>query len=791
MNIRSQIAACACAAFFITMPLAHAAPIAPLKFDFGKATSPVFPGFTAVTDKNIMTADASFGFVGTAPTAFDELRPNPLEGDFVYSKGKSTFRVNLPNGDYKAWFLYGNSRYTQRVLVPLPMKYQIDINGKSAVSDPINGWQELYSEKYFYRGYSYIYHANDDFYAKFVAPNFKEATAAFTVTDGHADFTLQDIPLDAMEIYSADATAAATAEDDIAYLHKQLRRYTVINEIKHTADNPDPAYSAQDVKTGYVTYSRFPTDAPYANDRPLPEEINSAPSAFVAQDQKANLAVSILPLQDLKNVKVSVSDLSDKNSGAKIAADDVKIQYIALQEISARNAARSNSPSYSFQVEPIFIKPFPANFDLMDKGINRTILLTVDATQNTKPGIYEGTLNIAPENAPAKKVLLKVRVLPIKLPPLSIPAGRYAMDSDFYYNLYWSKSITDPSFVDYVWAKQKMRMQWAKDMGLTSIALSDDMRGDILSDPMRLNPDGRFVRWMDLYRDMGFKAMPWYGFQALTTYSDRGDTYGFGGSKRFSPEWTAKYRQLIESIRDTGKARHWPEIIFYLSDELSNEGAEGGAEGLKRIAASDGIPGIRRISSVNGIHEHAMIGKEDILMPNLAFPITPEVLDEMKAKNTTLSVYNVGDLRYTWGYYLSRVGAQGRFQWYQNSGMGFPFDDFDSQYGDSVYSAFVAGPNGPISELYALDMRDGLDDFRYLTLLKTLMNKTTNKNSAGYKAAQKVMAEVEAQDVDLRNATTGNLDAQAAGFNPNAKIWSPQTCERIRWEVAQAILQLQ
>jgi hypothetical protein len=71
------------------------------------------------------------------------------------------------------------------------------------------------------------------------------------------------------------------------------------------------------------------------------------------------------------------------------------------------------------------------------------------------------------------------------------------------------------------------------------------------------------------------------------------------------------------------------------------------------------------------------------------------------------------------------------------------------------------------------------------------MNKTTDKNSAGYKAAQKVMAEVEAQDVDLRNATTGNLDAQAAGFSPSAKIWSPQTCERIRWEVAQAIMELQ
>lgn len=782
MKIHAKLFAAVLASSLAIAPAIHAAP---LKFDFGTATSPVFPGFTQVTDQTLFGANTTFGFVKTAPKAYDEIRPNPLEGDFVYSNGKSTFRVNLPNGQYKAWFLYGNSRYTQRVLVPFPMKYQIDINGKNAVDDGIKDWQDFYTEKYFFRGYSYIYHNGSDFYAKYVAPNFKQKEASFEVTDGHADFTLNDIPLCAMEIYPA--SEAAQAEDDIAYLQKELRRYTIITEQKHTPDNPTPAYSAQDQKQGFVTYSRFPTDAPYVNDRPLPEEINSAPSAFLAQNQKANLSVTILPLQDLKNVKVTVSDLNDKSSGAKINAADVAIQYIAQQEVTA-DGSRAKSPAYTYEVKPMFIKPFPANFDLMDKGINRTILLTVNADSNKKPGIYEGTLNITPENAPAKKVLLKVRVLPINLPPLSIPAGRYAMDSVFYYNYYWSKVITDDSFRDYVWDMQKKNMQWTKDMGLTSIALSDDMRGDILADPMRFKDDSRFVRWMDLYRDMGFKAMPWYGFQSLSSSSSNMQNLG---KDRFSPEWTKNYRELIEKVRDMGKERNWPEVLFYLSDELSNEGAEGAADGLKRITASDGISGIRRISSVNGPYEHVLIGKEEILMPNFAFPITQEILDEMKAKNTTLWLYNVGDLRYTWGYYPFRVDAKGRFQWFNSTGNCFPFDDFDSDYGDTVYSAFVAGPNGPISLVNSLNMRDGLDDFRYLTLLKDLMNKATNKNSAGYKAAQKVMDEVNAQDVDLRNSGTGDMDAQAAGFNPSAKIWSPQTCERIRWEIAQAIMELQ
>ena len=769
-------------------PAISAAPLNPRvgKFDFGTEKSAVFPGFTRVSDKTISGADASFGFVKTAPKGYDDLRPNPLEGDFVYSKDKSTFRVNLPNGEYKAWFLYGHSRYGQRVLVPLPMQYQIDINGKSAVSDAIKNWQEFYTEKYFFRGYSYIYHANDDFYAKYVAPNFKEATASFTVTNGYADFTLQDIPLCALEIYSI--SEAPQAEDDIAYLHKELRRNTLIKNVTPPADNPDPVYSAQDKKQGFVTYSRFATNPPSVNDRPLPEEINSAPSVFLAQNQKANLSVSILPLQDLKNVKVTVSDLSDKSSGAKIAATDVDIQYIAQQEVTA-DSSRTKSPAYTYKVKPIFIKPFPANFELMDKGINRTILLTVNADQNTKPGIYEGTLNIAPQNAPAKKVLLKVRVLPINLPPLSIPAGRYAMDSAFYYNYYWSKTITDDSFRDYVWAMQKKNMQWAKDMGLTSIALSDDMRGDILADPMRFKDDSRFVRWMDLYRDMGFKAMPWYGFQAMSSSSSNMQNLG---KDRFSPEWTKNYRELIEKVRDLGKERHWPEVVFYLSDELSNHGAEGAADGLKRAAASADIPGIRRISSVNGPYEHVLIGKEEILMPNFAFPITQPILDEMNAKNTTLWLYNVQDSRFTWGYYPFRVGAKGRFQWFNSTGNCYPFDDFDSGYGDTVYSAFVAGPNGPVSMVNALNMRDGLDDFRYLTLLKQLVNSAKDTNSPAYKDAQGVLAEVAALDVDLRNYAGNKMtDAQATGFDAGAKLWSPEKCERMRWRIAEAIMGLQ
>lgn len=784
MKIHHKVIGCLCSTLLLFAPLASAAPSMPLKFDFGTADSPVFPGFSGVSDKTIYSPESTFGFVGTAPTAYNRIRPNILAGDFILSKAKSAFRVDLPNGQYKAWFIYGDSRYAQRVFTTVAKKRSITINGKPAVSDPLSGWKEFYSEKYFFRGYRDIYHADDDFYSKYVAPEFTQATVSFDVTNGQAVFHFEDIPLNAMLIYAAEDTDKM--ESDVAYLNKELRRYTIIREVKPENLNPDISYSAADKKRGYVTYSRFATNPPQAYDRPLAGEIDATPGAFVARGQKATLSLTVLPLQELTNVKVTHSSLTDKTSGTTIAANAVKMEYVAHHEVAQKGSHRNASAAYVYQVEPLFIKPQPANFERMDQGINRTFLLTVTADTNTKAGVYEGTVTIAPQNAPSRQVPIRVRVLPVTLPELPILAGRYAMDHDFYYYYYWSKTFTEDDFRDFVWARQKMRMQWAEEMGLNSIAFSDDLRADISA--QQLNPDGRMIRFMDLYRDMGFKAMPWYGFQALSRSEH--NMQGLG-TTRFSPEWTANYKQLIENIRDTGKARNWPEIIFYLSDELSNHGAEGTADGLKRAAVTADIDGIRRISSVNGKYEHPLIGKLEMLMPNFAFPITQGIIDEMKAQNTELWLYNVGDFRYTWGYYIFRTGAKGRYQWYNNSGMGFPFNDFDSSYGDSVYSAFVAGPDGPISQVYALDMRDGLDDLRYLTLLKTLLDDAKNSQSKAVQDGKMILAEIAALDADLRNAARSNIDAQAAGFDAGAKIWSPETCERMRWRVAQCILELQ
>ena len=91
----------------------------------------------------------------------------------------------------------------------------------------------------------------------------------------------------------------------------------------------------------------------------------------------------------------------------------------------------------------------------------------------------------------------------------------------------------------------------------------------------------------------------------------------------------------------------------------------------------------------------------------------------------------------------------------------------------------------------ALNMRDGLDDLRYLTLLKRLVDAVKDPQDKAVAEAKAILAEVDALEVDLRKYASGATSAVDTGFDSNGKMWSPQACERMRWRIAQSIMELQ
>ena len=191
---------------------------------------------------------------------------------------------------------------------------------------------------------------------------------------------------------------------------------------------------------------------------------------------------------------------------------------------------------------------------------------------------------------------------------------------------------------------ERRELRFMKSLGLNSAAFGDDMRGDLelVDGKVRFKPGNRFAWWMDIYRDEGMGPMPFYGFQPVGAGNNLSWLDKAGLAEPFTPAWTTAYRSVVEEGQRLGKERGWPEILWYISDELSNHGEPGGKQGVELAKALAGIPGTRLIASMNGPWEHVMVPHVTISMPNIAFPITDETVKMIHDAGSELWLYICG-----------------------------------------------------------------------------------------------------------------------------------------------------
>ncbi|GAB3605869.1 hypothetical protein GCM10027413_12780 [Conyzicola nivalis] len=103
----STVAVAALIGAIATPGLANAAPVAPLAYDFGTATSVVAAGHTRVSSTTLYTADLGYGFTSLA-TLIDRDRgaaSGDVQRDFVTGTSPIEFKADIPNGEYQitAW----------------------------------------------------------------------------------------------------------------------------------------------------------------------------------------------------------------------------------------------------------------------------------------------------------------------------------------------------------------------------------------------------------------------------------------------------------------------------------------------------------------------------------------------------------------------------------------------------------------------------------------------------------------------------------------------------------------
>lgn len=753
------------------------------RFDFGKDSSAVWPGFIGATPQTDYSEETGYGWVGTArPYAILRALPDDLVRDFVVPPGGSQFALDLPDGNYSAWFLIGDTGLGDTI-IPTYVNWSIKVSGQEVLSykPDARSWYD----QVIFRHFNEWWEPDVDVYDRFVAPCFVEKTAPFSVQGGQARFEIASVPLCALVIYPSELDRDIAAE--FVRLRADRKR-SVPAKFEPSQKESPQGITAADQKRGYALFSRDMSKPILPGSAPQEGESISRLSGYAAPGEYETFNFSVYPLKDLGAVSVSVSDLSGPGGGKLTAARDIETGVVRYVESSL------SDKEYRYTIAPGPIQP--RNPMPVSRDVTTTWCLRCRVPDDAKPGVYRGRIHIAPAQSSASNLELVVRVVPIKLEPTPITAGLYHFDKTYWYINWWRRCFEDKDG----WLRdQTFQHEWddfrtLQEYGLNSLAFCDDLRGQVQQKPdgeLVLPDDHRVAQWMDLYAKAGMGPMPWYGFSAVGTSYLATGMYG-KKTEQFSPDWEQGYRSLISWTTEEGKQRGWPEVIFYLSDELSNEGATGAEMGRKLVQLTKGIPGIRTISSMNGPWEKVMLPGLKIAMPNHAFPITDQTVEAIRKVGCDLWMYNISNSRVVWGYYLWKMGATGRFQWFHRYAITDPWNTFD---GDSAYNVTWVTPGKPLPTLELVQIREGIDDLRYVRALEKAMDEARKSGKPeavkAVEAAQKDLDDLRNQLPDNVKLLIGEMDPKEAGKPAIGNFANCRFLDRQRWLIASHILEIQ
>ena len=152
---------------------------------------------------------------------------------------------------------------------------------------------------------------------------------------------------------------------------------------------------------------------PHALPATAPRE-PTARIALAANEREAlQIVLLALPGQELRGVRVEVTDLVSRKASARIAAEHVtwhQVGYVKLEGLwphpAYREAAAGWWPDPLLPVETVDVP----------KGFAQPIWVTVSAPPGTPPGDYEGTVTVSPQGREPTAVQVRATVYGFQLP---------------------------------------------------------------------------------------------------------------------------------------------------------------------------------------------------------------------------------------------------------------------------------------------------------------------------------------------------------------------------------------
>ena len=758
------------------------------RFDFGPPESPVGAGFHSVQPDTGYTADRKFGYVagGEPSTVFDQNRRiirdvlvlDDVTRDGIYDG--PAFRVDVPNGTYRVVVLTG--QYS-RPGANRPDSHFRDATitaGDATLFEQVNTPEAFYDPagRYF-ANYYRDWHPDVNLYQANIARWIPYGEAEVAVTDGHVLVRASRYaPVNALWIFAADNEAGPAALGDF-----RARQEAHLNDqYPYLPGEPDLPMPELEGETPAALVYPYPSaGALRPETRPAPSDLDRPLRLFASLGEREAGVVAVTPLRDIGGrVELTASDLQG-DDGASIPASAFDIRYVRYGEYPVPGG---------YAVRPHFLVPWAP--EGVEEGVTRGFWVDLRVPDDASPGFYAGALTLRGLGVEAA-LRVEVRILPLKLPMSRLYAGVYAGDLEgtVFRHL---RMFGDPPR-ELISQVLRTRMEFYADQGFTGVFDSLPWYPFELQDGAVTRTEA-WERYLEVFRTA--KSIP--------NFRERIFCYYMGGPQifpkcpgyvsvqaaekmeideiAFTDEAVEQMSAMVRLMYEEMRAEDLPELVFYVFDELGNHGAKGarwGREMLKAInRCREAVPGGFRtcVSTLRASVAREYLAEADIVLPNSAYPLTAETIQEIRDAGGTLGLYNLGANRFSFGFYPWRVDAYCRAQW------SFSYD------GDArdPYVALPAGSRVSCDCRYTpewevlpsigmLEQREGVDDYRYIQLLEELIATAEDQGRGGEARAARAVLD------DLR-------DSISETYLDPANDWDRSTMDYHRWQVARAALDL-
>jgi len=732
----------------------------PLLLDFGGAGSMRFRGFAKVTEKDAYDAKKGYGFVSTdkllgTRSAF----PDDLAGDVVVGTA-FTFRVDLPDGDYRVQYI----------------AYGVDYEGglsqdpySITIGDYRMGWKptaaEFFSEKELFYGIGDDYYPGKDYWP-YVEKVYPTRTADVTVKGGKMEVVGEGAGIASLVIYpkADEAKMAKEMEVRLKQRREQLGQdYFLVKVPKANAQTFE--VTAREQQGGFIVFFPGRSQTVYPSTVPTVETTGTKLSLAVARGERGVATLAVHPLKAFESMEVSVTDLDTPNGG-RLGADLVDVRLIRYFE-------RPHESRTTYAPSPGQLVKRPSK---LYPGLTRQYWLIVRVPVGTAAGLYKGSVQLKADGK-VTAVPFEVTVHPFVLPESSRAA----------YGYYYSAPLETAYLKQYPLAGLTLEKTLErelidmKDHGLNSIQVPLPRIVGAENDRMRFD-------WSEL--EVYAKLMKKHGIgtQNLPTWY----ALGFGRflMRRTGGEFTPEFNRIMKnSIPETHK--WWKdqgmEMLYWVVDEPRETGINPWNRNLKDTISYLKLyreidPAIKTTvtpmgDSQGGVDYLPMVPLMDVLQTHPWKNSEKQITMAVEAGKPVLWSYNAGNDRLSFGFSLWKLKAHGRYQWHYQ----WPDTCYVPFRGDH-WAVVYPSPEGPVPTWTYEQVALGIVDHRYLELMETLIaeGKAKGKNVT---TAEALLKELDAGVPRWPEQGLATGEEAGAGYtgDVNAKLdpWRQRLAEEI------------